>query len=209
VRDGENVEYSWESGRPAHNHSYLAPSLLKALAGRDRRILDLGCGNGSLTARLAGSFDVVGLESSETGIEEARKSYPALDFRSHDVGQPLPGDLRGVFDTVVAAEVIEHLFLPRELFARAREALGGDGEIFVTTPYHGYLKNLALAVTNKYDDHWRPGWDYGHVKFFSPTTLANLAIECGFKIVGFTRVGRIPPLAKTMIMRAAVSDRLN
>jgi 2-polyprenyl-6-hydroxyphenyl methylase/3-demethylubiquinone-9 3-methyltransferase len=36
----------------------------------------------------------------------------------------------------------------------------------VTTPYHGYVKNLALAVTGQLDRHWQPWRDGGHIKFF-------------------------------------------
>ena len=121
---------------------------------------------------------------------------------AHDVNDPLPDDLRGQFDVVVSAEVIEHLLLPRELFQRAREALRPEGHIYFSTPFHGYWKNLALAVTNKYDHHWRPSWDYGHVKFFSMATLGAMAEECGFEVQGFDRIGRVPALAKTMILKA-------
>ena len=79
----------------------------------------------------------------------------------------------GTFDTVLSAEVVEHLFLPRELFARAREALGDGGRLVVTTPYHGYAKNLALAVFGQFDQHWVPLSDYGHIKFFSKATLGG------------------------------------
>ena len=170
---------------------------------RGKSVLDVGCGNGSLTARLADAgFRAVGLEHAETGVQQAAKAFTQVEFRAHDINNPLPTDLRGRFDVVMAAEVIEHLYLPRQLFARAREALAPGGLLLVTTPYHGYLKNLAIAVAGKFDHHWRPSWDHGHIKFFSRTTLSDMAVECGFRPVGFSRVGRIAPLAKSMILTA-------
>jgi 2-polyprenyl-6-hydroxyphenyl methylase/3-demethylubiquinone-9 3-methyltransferase len=62
----------------------------------------------------------------------------------------------------------------------------------VTTPFHGYYKNLALAITGKYDKHWHPLRDYGHVKFFSHKTLSALFEEQGFAVRNYVRVGRIP-----------------
>jgi hypothetical protein len=76
-------------------------------------------------------------------------------------------------------------------------APGGIG--ILSTPYHGYWKNLALAIAGKWDDHLTALWDGGHVKFFSIVTLRILLAEIGFKGVHFIRVGRIPPLAKSMI----------
>ena len=62
----------------------------------------------------------------------------------------------------------------------------------VTTPYHGYAKNLALAVTGRFDGHWVPLSDYGHIKFFSKRTLGMLARECGVEPTRWYRLGRNP-----------------
>jgi 2-polyprenyl-6-hydroxyphenyl methylase/3-demethylubiquinone-9 3-methyltransferase len=49
------------------------------------------------------------------------------------------------------------------------------------------------------DDHFGPLWTHGHIKFWSMDTLGQLLREAGFRDVAFRRVGRIPPLAKSMI----------
>lgn len=201
--DGLSVrtEYEWTSGGHAHNHQFLMPDLDKILGdGCGLSLIDLGCGNGSLTAVYADhGYRTVGVDVAGTGIQHAQKTRPDLDFRAHDVGLALPNDLRRRFDVALSIEVIEHLYLPRELFRRADEALAPHGRLVISTPYHGYVKNLALAATNKFDHHWRPGWDYGHVKFFSKKSLQAIALECGYKMESFHRVGRIPPLAMSMI----------
>ena len=76
-------------------------------------------------------------------------------------------------------------------------APGGIG--VASTPDHGYLKNLALALAGKMDSHFTALWDGGHIKFFSMTTLGALLRELGAKEINFKRVGRIPHLAKSMI----------
>ena len=117
----------------------------------------------------------------------------------------MPPELWGSYDIVISAEVIEHLFLPRTLLARAREALTDSGKVIVTTPYHGYWKNLSLALTNHFDAHWQALSDFGHIKYFSVKSLSELARQCGFEPVRWDRAGRIPPLAASMIMTAAAS----
>ncbi len=193
----------WEFSGAAENHHYLVPAVLKALPDGPVRVLDLGCGNGALTARIreAGK-QVTGVDFTESGIERARRANPGVPFVVHDLNEPLPGSLRGQFDVVVSAEVIEHLFLPRVLFARCREALGDRGQAIITTPYHGYWKNLAIVVTGRSDSHWGPLADYGHIKFFSKKTISQIARECGFEPVRVLGAGRIPLLAATMVMTA-------
>ena len=76
-------------------------------------------------------------------------------------------------------------------------APGGVG--FLSTPYHGYLKNVALAVAGKLDSHFGALWDGGHVKFFSMRTLGELLKEAGCVDYRLLRIGRIPILAKSMV----------
>lgn len=205
-RETQSGYWRWERADPPPDHRYLVPAVLKALGdARSRTLLDVGCGNGALSARLADAgFAVTGIDFEPSGVDLARRAHPGLSFAVHDVGDPLPVEMAGFFDVVVATEIVEHLFRPRVLFARAREALGPQGEIVVSTPYHGYAKNLALALSGKFDDHWGPCTDYGHVKFFSRRTLGALAAECGFEPTGCVLAGRVPALAATMVMRARI-----
>jgi len=73
------------------------------------------------------------------------------------------------------------------------------GTAIVSTPYHGYWKNLALAVTGRMDAHFTALWDHGHIKFWSIATLGELLREAGFVDIRFERLGRVPALAKSMI----------
>ena len=64
----------------------------------------------------------------------------------------------------------------------------GGGEMIISTPYHGYLKNLALAITGKFDRHFTVLWDGGHIKFWSVKTLTKLLNEFGFEVVEFVEI---------------------
>ena len=210
---GESRTHYWEwsfSGE-SPSHRYLVPGVLDVLHGvtPSGRVLDIGCGNGELpSAHVArAGYGVTGIDFEESGLERARVTCPGVYFATHDLAEPLPEHLRGAFDVVVSAEVIEHLFFPRYLFSRAREALRAGGHLVVTTPYHGYTKNLSLALVNRFDTHWSVGSDYGHIKFFSRRSLGAMACECGFEPLRWQRVGRVPPLAASMIMTAAMTPR--
>ena len=199
----------WVFSGAADNHNYLVPAVLHALPrGEGQRVLDIGCGNGALTAQIQrAGMSVTGIDFTASGIDRARQSFPDITFVVHDISDPLLPALQGQFDIVVSAEVIEHLFAPRTLLARAREALGDSGMVVLTTPYHGYWKNLAIAVTGRFDNHWPPLSDYGHIKFFSERTLGELCRECGFEPVRWSRAGRIRPLAGSMIVTATMQSQ--
>lgn len=202
----QSREFLWDSPATTPAHHYLFPTVRKWLKGAGARsVLDLGCGNGALTSAFAREgLEMTGVDVSESGLAIAARSFPDIPFLAADMDRPLPVELHRRFDAVVAVEVIEHLLLPRQLFARVKEALRPGGVLIVTTPYHGFLKNLAIALTNSFDAHTHPLRDYGHVKFFSRETLCQLFVEQGLAIESFARVGRVPSLAKSMILQGAV-----
>ena len=168
-----------------------------------RRVVDIGCGNGALCRELANrGYEVVGCEPSADGVRYAQSAAPQLVF--HQIG--VDDDPFAVgnenFDVAIATEVIEHLIKPRNLLRFAKCLLRPSGHVIITTPYHGYLKNLVLALANKWDSHLTPFWDGGHIKFWSRNTLSRLLNEEGFRVVRFIGAGRVPLLWKSMIVVA-------
>lgn len=170
------------------------------LEGSDRKILDLGCGRGEFAAALAEKgYAVTGVDASHKGIQEAKRMYPHLELFEATAYDDLANRF-GRFPVVTSLDVVEHVYLPRRFAACIYSLLEEGGAAIISTPYHGYLKNLALAVTGKMDSHFSALWDHGHIKFWSRRTLRKLLLEAGFSSVEFRYVGGIPPcLARSMI----------
>ena len=200
------THYVYEGAKSNHSHGYLAPAIRASLRDlpRGSKILDLGCGNGSLTASWPRPGDeVTGVDLSESGIEAAQRAYRSIQFVMGDVTADLKVlGSRQPFDAVVSAEVIEHVYAPRALVANAFRLLRPGGRFIVTTPYHGYWKNVVLAVTGQMDAHFTVLWDGGHIKFWSRRTLSHVVREAGFDDISFDGAGRIPYLWKSMVLRA-------
>ncbi len=195
--------YSESIGNCSHN--YLMPvvtSELRSLVGRKGRVLDLGCGDGAVTRLLArAGYDVVGVDVAEDGVRAARAAHSDLRFEVGSINDDDFADRVGrEFDAVVSLEVVEHLYFPRRLFGRAAEVLKAGGGLVVSTPYHGYLKNLALSLANGWDHHFNVEWDGGHIKFFSPTSLTRMASQAGFRSLRVRGAGRLPWLWKSMVL---------
>jgi 2-polyprenyl-3-methyl-5-hydroxy-6-metoxy-1,4-benzoquinol methylase len=185
---------------PTCASSYLWPFLREFIASKawpQKKAFDLGCGNGATCKMLSQQgFEVVGVDPSESGVRLAKAS----GVNAH-VGSAYDdlASIYGTFPLVVSLEVIEHCMEPRKFAKTIYELVAPGGYGFISTPYHGYLKNLALAVSGNMDRHFTALWDGGHIKFFSVKTLTALMREAGAKDLKFVRVGRVPPLAKTMV----------
>ena len=196
--------YFYIDASHSHSHDYLYPVVSQLLEGLDlssgnRRIFEVGCGNGSTAKWLSGkNFDVIGIDPSQDGIKQANTIYPEIRLETGDTNSNLSSQY-GQFPVVLSLEVVEHVYFPRDYARRVYELVEDDGVAILSTPYHGYWKNLALAISGKMDEHFTALWDYGHIKFWSERTLRILLLGAGFESVEFKRVGRIRPLAKSMI----------
>jgi 2-polyprenyl-3-methyl-5-hydroxy-6-metoxy-1,4-benzoquinol methylase len=207
------VDYGYRSAVPCHVHSRILPAILRFLqpalskaSSRRPRVLDVGCGNGALCGELlARGCDVVGIDLSVSGIEIARRTHPSGRFENLAASEGLLASLgEPPFDAVVSTEVVEHLYAPRPYARGCFEAVRPGGRFVCTTPYHGYLKNLAISVCGKWDSHANPLWDGGHIKLWSRRSLSRLLTETGFRNLQFAGVGRVPGLWMSM---AVAGDR--
>ena len=198
------LPYNWKTSDPTHAHGYIIDPILKSLPeGKNLKIADLGCGNGYLARLLDGmGYRVSALDSSEDGIRIAKEANPTINFRCLSLYENLVPHIGSDYDVVISSEVIEHLYDPRSFLHNASAIMKIGGTLILTTPYHGYLKNIALAVTGKLDNHFTVGWDGGHIKFFSVKTLTEMVAELGVSNIRFLYAGRIPYLWKSMVLCA-------
>ena len=197
--------YRWQTAEPESSHEYLLPTVLNeikrlfSILTTDKKIFDLGCGNGSIANVLAShGWDVTGVDPSKEGVVQANAKFSNIKLYEGSAYDDLAKKY-GQFPVVISLEVVEHVNFPRQYAATLYSLLEPGGGIIISTPYHGYFKNLVLSFTGKMDSHFTALWDYGHIKFWSMKTLSCLLTEAGFVDIRFERVGRIPVLAKSMI----------
>jgi 2-polyprenyl-3-methyl-5-hydroxy-6-metoxy-1,4-benzoquinol methylase len=197
-------EYPYTCAEPGWAQGYLLPPLVDMLDGTTGPVLDLGCGNGAIArALISKGYDVYGVDASSSGITLANDAEPGRFFVADLSEGQLPDAITHKrYSAVISTEVIEHLYDPRALVKLARSLLSPGGHLIVTTPYHGYLKNLAMALAGKLDSHFTVLWDGGHIKFFSRKTLAALLVEQEFEVVRFVGAGRLPYMWKSMVIKA-------
>lgn len=151
-------------------------------------VLEIGCGEGDTIAdALLRGHQALGVDIADAAIDRARRLHPGASFAAFSAEVlPWPVD-GGAFDLVVALEVIEHLFRPRSLLEGAYSALRPGGMLLLSTPYHGTLKNVAVAL-RAFERHFNP--DGEHIRFPTDRWLERALREAGFTPGVIRHLGR-------------------
>jgi SAM-dependent methyltransferase len=125
-----------DSGGARYRDSDTTPAQLDAIAAAARgRVLEVGCGNGAVAARLrADGLDVVAVDVTLGSTRATREraactvaiaGLPDLPFADHS------------FDTVVCAHTLEHV---PDLYAAARELRRVAARLIVVVPRQRYYR---------------------------------------------------------------------
>jgi SAM-dependent methyltransferase len=185
------------SDRPVDRAAY--DFAIRAVGGRDRRVLDLGCGDGRLAGELAaGGAEVSGTDPSEVALERARAANPGIGFSRVEPDGRLPFD-DGAFDGVACVHVLEHVADTQALMSEARRVLRPGGAIAVTVPFHGRLKSLLIAL-GSFESHYDPLEPV--LRFYTRRSLTHLLDLFGFEDVRSRGAGGPPLLRETLLAGA-------
>ncbi len=163
------------------------------------RVLDAGCGSGYFSRVIADAgFKVTGMDISSRAVERAKTLHPGLDFLVHSVDERL-SFADGAFGAVWLTEVLEHVFDIHACLSEVNRVLEPEGYLILTVPYHGLLKNIAIALCG-FERHFNPL--ISHVRFFTKRSLCECLLQAGFSPVYFRGIGRCWPMYKSMYVVA-------
>lgn len=168
-------------------------------------ILDAGCGRGEFCAYFKSiGFAPSGIDLSATVITYARAEHPGIPFRIGEIESLLP-DEEGKYDCVFSSEVIEHLFDVGSYLQSINRLLKPGGRYILTTPYHGFVKNVMIDVLN-YGQHYDPLGQ--HIRFFDRKSLQSCLVKYGFKPEVWRGYGRPWPFWKSFFVVSTKSSEL-
>jgi len=219
VIDAVGPEAAWGEGRtlslgwPEPDGSIGIDRRLELLNGLQTfpggSVLDVGCGNGSYTVRLADRFDrVVGVE-----VEPERLA----DFDSRLDGRPdrarfelrlesaeSLSDADATFDAVVAVETLEHVVDHDAAVAEVFRVLRPGGTFYVTVPNRGFpFETHSFMIRGRERrSKWYPFVPWikplhrriSTARSYRPRDLRSLLGGAGFTEVGTTFL--MPPLER-------------
>lgn len=178
---------------PKHTYDYVvpldsqtAPVFVTELVGKNRRVLEIGCGPGSITKMMKdiGGCRVTGIEVDPAAIELARAHCEAIysqDLNAEDWPQVL--GKHEPFDTVVAADVLEHLYDPWRTLRQMAELAGREGSVVVSLPHAGHAALVASLANEDVAYHESGLLDRTHIRFFGLKNIEALFAQAHLKIV--------------------------
>jgi SAM-dependent methyltransferase len=159
------------------------------------RVLDLGCGDGRHTraTRVLPAIAAVAVDIAPGEVARAAESLRAMD-----AGDSLAGPARddagawlvlradgytlpfadGVFDCVIASEVLEHLHDDDGALAEIRRVLKPDGQLALSVP-RWFPEKVCWALSSRY--HETEG---GHVRIYRRAALRQKLRDHGYEVLG-------------------------
>jgi 2-polyprenyl-3-methyl-5-hydroxy-6-metoxy-1,4-benzoquinol methylase len=163
-------DYAPYRERPASRHS---PFLKLLPAPPGGRLLDFGCGAGSLVQALARrGWRVTGIDRSPRMVERLRR----LGLHAVVGTLPHPELPPASFDAITMAESLEHVHDPVGILREAHRLLRADGKLVVSVP------NIAGLPFSWFGSDWI-GLDVPrHLTHFEPQTLERMLTHAGFGI---------------------------
>ena len=167
---------------------------------RPGRLLDVGCGSGTLLAlaRERG-WQGRGIDVNAASIAHCR----AQGLEAIVGSFPHPAFAGLEFDAVVLNDVLEHLVDPRAALTEVRRLLAPGGVLFVTTPDVGAV---VARLSGRRWVHLKPS---EHLVYFDRRTIARLLGGVGFTIVECRSMGRVRSLALVLDRLATYSRMLS
>jgi 2-polyprenyl-3-methyl-5-hydroxy-6-metoxy-1,4-benzoquinol methylase len=177
----------------SHNYDYAvdvesdtAAAKVIKFVGNHKNVLEIGCGPGSITKILRDKN-----HCSITGIEYDPKAIslvaPYCDrIIEADLNKVNWADIAsemGRFETIVAADVLEHLYNPWKVLSSLKNLLVEDGEIIISLPHVGHAAIAACIMSGSFQYQDWGLLDRTHIRFFGLKDIDNLFNEAGLAII--------------------------
>ena len=176
-----------------------------AIPSKSERVLDAGCGSGTISQFLSlHAGEVVGVDSSPAAISFASNTYdaPNLQFRLGQFGDLLANK---PFDRIYCIEVIEHLYESQatEVLSLFHEMTTPGGQLFLTTPNY----RSAWPVIEWLLDRFRLVAtldEAQHVTHFTKRKLRAMCERAGWRVLHVGSFNGVAPFVAPISYRLAL-----
>jgi SAM-dependent methyltransferase len=156
--------------------------LLDDLQPHQGRVLDVGCGAGSVAKavkRERPDLEVAGCDVSRSALDVASAAAEGVDFRLAQAEKLPFAD--GEFDFVWIFDVLEHVEKPEQVLREVARVLRPGGEFHIVLPLEGQPWTLyqLIGCGSRWTAKVRHG---GHIQVFSSDRFSGLAAFCGLPV---------------------------
>lgn len=207
----EAGRYVWqELSKPAdadlkgQYHDHPRKELLAMLERPPRRVLDVGCATGATGELIKAAWP----ESHVTGIElnraAAARAVGRIDQvigdKLEDIEFSAHGIPPGSIDTLILADVLEHLYDPWGALLRLRPLLSEDAQVLVSLPNARNLWLLNHLASGRFPYAAEGLLDITHIRWFTREEMLKMLRETGYQVL---RSGRTPTAGLENLTRPA------
>jgi len=184
-------DHYWETRdlRSVDLRTRLRIAIVEAmLDGRIGRLLDVGCGRGTVAAHFAELGHLVtAVDVSPLAIRWTERQHPHIKAAVLDVeSEPLTG----TFETILCLEVLQQVRNPVDALAKMRDALAPAGALIVSLPNEFHLARRLAILLGCVDFG---GIEDTHIKLYTPAEHHRLFAACGLEIEQSQSQSIIPP----------------
>ena len=156
---------------------------LRREAGTGKKILDIGCRDGALTAYYADGNEITGIDIDSSALLRAKQSL-GIDTVHADLNGEWPVD--GPFDAIVACEILEHLYYPDRVLGKIFDRLKPGGMLLGSIPHAFSLQSRArLMLARKEGTALQ---DPTHINHFWGPEFKRLVEDAGFSDMKLTGI---------------------
>lgn len=139
---------NWNTQLYENNHAFVwqyGEDVIQLLSPQPQEnILDLGCGTGQLTAKIAASgAEVLGIDASVTMIEQAKQNYPDLEFTIADAQT---FQVHQSFDAVFSNATLHWVREPEAAIQRINHSLKPAGRFVAEFGGRGNIQTILQAI---------------------------------------------------------------
>jgi len=167
-------------------HSHARSELFDTALHPPRVMLDIGCAAGATGAWVKQQYPgavVYGIELNRAAAKVASQlldrvwvgKFEEIDFEKEGIA-------KGSIDTVVVADVLEHMYNPWQVLASLKPYLSENAQILASIPN---VRNLVL-MRDLAAGYWRYEseglLDVTHIRFFTLKEVKRFFYETGFRV---------------------------
>lgn len=178
-------------------HEILVKTLIGKLP-KNSRVLELGCGEGALSQRLADAgYDVLSTDMNKEGFQ-GETEFRQLDLSNTEQMAEFCAEFSNVskkFDAVLCVEVIEHMENPWQLVRDIASLARPGGIVLISTPNIGsWYSRGRFFLNGKFPFFYKEDSEYGHIHALSQTELELICHQAGLQVEKFMPGGTLPRL---------------
>lgn len=169
---------------PLKQSRHSSHDYFERLIGQNQDVLDLGCGEGFFSERVAAKNNrVVGVDM----LSEPQKAAFLAEYYRADLSNGLDDvmpALKGrTFDKILLQDIIEHLPHPERILQDCLALLKPGGQLLVSVPNIANITVRMALLFGRFNYTQRGILDKTHVRFFTRSTARRMLEENGYEII--------------------------